>query len=95
MIVERYRIVIILILKNNIKRFYKIKNYSKNFIRAWHHKKENKYIMILKGALKVSIVKVNNWKKPEKKSKIINFYLSEKNPKLFLYLGAMYMVHKI
>ena len=75
--------------KNNIKRFYKISNHSKNFIRAWHgHKKENKYIMILKGALKVSIVKVNNWKNPERKRKIINFYLSDKKPQIVFIPGG-------
>ena len=60
-------------LKKDLKRFYKIENHKLNFIRAWHaHKNEQKYILILSGSLKVSLVKIDNWKKPSKKNKVYN-----------------------
>ena len=66
-----------------IKRFYKIENHNINFIRAWHgHKKENKFILILSGSLKVSLIKIDKWDKPSKKLIIKNFYLNEKNPQI-------------
>ena len=75
--------------KFKIKRFYKIFNNRINFIRAWHgHKKENKYILILKGSLKVSVVKINNWKNPSKKTKLKNYYLNEKKPQILFIPGG-------
>lgn len=63
---------------NNIKRFYIVHNYSKNFIRAWHgHLKEEKYIKCLVGTFQVSAVKISNIKKPKKNSKIFNYFLNE------------------
>ena len=51
----------------NIKRFYIVENFKKNFVRAWHgHKVEGKYILCIKGKAKVSAIKVNNFKKPSK-----------------------------
>ena len=62
----------------NIKRFYIVHNYSKNFIRAWHgHLKEEKYIGCIKGTFQISAVKINNVKKPNKKNKIFNFILNK------------------
>ena len=63
-----------LIFNNNldfkeIKRFYIVHNYSKNFIRAWHgHLIEEKYIKCLSGTFQVSAVKIGNIKKPNKKN---------------------------
>lgn len=74
-----------LIFNNNldfkeIKRFYIVHNYSKNFIRAWHgHLKEEKYIKCLSGTFQVSAVKIGNIKKPNKKNKIFNYFLNETN----------------
>ena len=69
--------------KNKIRRFYKIMNHNINFIRAWHgHKVEEKFILILNGSLKISLVKVDNWKEPSKKLKLENFYLNEKKPQI-------------
>jgi|TARA_B110000037_G_C17014792_1_gene462797 dTDP-4-dehydrorhamnose 3,5-epimerase-like enzyme len=62
----------------NIKRFYTVHNYNKNFIRAWHgHMNEDKYIGCIKGTFQVSAVKIDNVKKPNKKNKIHNFFLNE------------------
>ena len=76
-------------LKKDLKRFYKIENHKLNFIRAWHaHKNEQKYILILSGSLKVSLVKIDNWKKPSKKLKIRNFFLNEKCPQILFIPGG-------
>ena len=62
----------------NIKRFYTVHNYNKNFIRAWHgHMNEEKYIGCIKGTFQISAVKIDNVKKPNKKNKIYNFFLNE------------------
>ena len=61
----------------NIKRFYLVHNYAKNFIRAWHgHLHEEKYIGCIKGTFQISAVKIDNIKKPSKKSKIHNYILN-------------------
>ena len=58
----------------NIKRFYTVHNYTKNFIRAWHgHINEEKYIGCIKGTFQVSAVKIDNVKKPNKKNEICNW----------------------
>ena len=42
----------------DIKRFYTVHNYNKNFIRAWHgHLKEEKYIFSIRGTFQISEVK--------------------------------------
>ena len=64
----------------NLKRFYTVHNYSKNFIRAWHgHLKEEKFIGRIKGTFQVSAVKINNKKKPNKKNKVYTFILNHTN----------------
>ena len=66
---------------NKIRRFYIIQNNRINFVRAWHgHKKEEKFIQILNGSIKISVVKIDNWKKPSKKLKQIVYVLNYKNP---------------
>ena len=70
--------------------YFSYENHKLNFIRAWHgHKKEQKYILILSGSIKVSLVKINNWKKPNKKLQIKNYYLNEKCPQM-LYIPGGY-----
>lgn len=73
----------------NIQRFYKIENHKENFIRAWHaHKKEKKYILILSGAIKISLVKIDKWSQPSKNLKKQNFFLSEKKPQILFIPGG-------
>jgi len=56
----------------DVKRFYLIENDKNNFIRAWHgHKKESKYFFCVSGKFKICLVKLDNFKKPSKKLKII------------------------
>ncbi len=64
----------------DVKRFYTVHNYQKNFIRAWHgHFKEEKFIGCIKGTFQISAVKIENKKKPNKKNKIFTYYLNESN----------------
>lgn len=64
----------------DIKRFYTVHNYQKNFIRAWHgHFKEEKFIGCIKGTFQISAVKIEKKKKPNKKNKIFTYYLNQSN----------------
>lgn len=74
----------------NVKRFYVVSNHSAGFVRAWHaHKKEAKYVLVVKGAAVVATVIIDNWEKPSKKTDVQRYILSEKIPKL-LYVPAGY-----
>lgn len=74
---------------SKIKRFYQITNFKTPFVRAWHgHKYENKYIIVLKGAAMLAVVKINNWKNPNKNLKIEKFVLNDKKPKLLFIPGG-------
>lgn len=69
------------LLLTKIKRFYIVKNNKKNFVRAWHgHKIEAKYILCISGKAKISAVKISNFNKPSKKSKIFSWILDNKTP---------------
>lgn len=64
----------------NIKRFYTVHNYQKNFIRAWHgHFKEEKFIGCIRGTFQVSAVKIDRKDKPNKKNKVFSFILNQSN----------------
>jgi dTDP-4-dehydrorhamnose 3,5-epimerase len=65
----------------NVKRFYTVSNHSANFVRAWHaHKKESKYVTVVKGAAIVAAVKIDDWQKPSKEAKVFRFVLSAASP---------------
>ena len=73
-----------------IKRFYMIENHQQGFVRAWHaHKKEAKYVMVVKGAALVGAVKIDDWEKPSEIVQVERFILSEKKPSV-LYIPAGY-----
>lgn len=75
---------------HEIRRFYIINNYNKNFIRAWHgHFKEAKYITCIKGAFQVSCVKLTDKKKPSRKESVQTWYLSERKKEI-LYIPPKY-----
>lgn len=64
-----------------VKRFYIVQNKKNNFVRAWHgHKVEAKYILCIKGKVKVSAVRIKDFKKPKKNSKIYSWIIDEKKP---------------
>lgn len=64
----------------NVKRFYTVHNYEKNFIRAWHgHFKEEKFIGCIKGTFQISAVKIDKKKDPNKKNKVFSFIINQSN----------------
>lgn len=74
----------------NVQRFYLVSNHSSGFVRAWHaHKKESKYILVVKGSALIGAVVIDNWRKPNKKAKINRYVLTEKKPTI-LYIPAGY-----
>jgi len=75
---------------DKIKRFYLVSNHKNGFIRAWHaHKKEAKYVIVVKGSALVCAVKIDNWKTPSRDSKVWRYALTERKPSL-LYIPAGY-----
>ena len=67
----------------DVKRFYTVRNHAAGFVRAWHaHKKEAKYVMVVKGAALFGVVAIDNWKKPAKKAKVARYVLSAESPKM-------------
>jgi dTDP-4-dehydrorhamnose 3,5-epimerase-like enzyme len=74
----------------DVKRFYMVSNHSAGFVRAWHaHKKEAKYVLVVKGAAVVGAVAIDDWDKPSKDAKVERFVLSEKKPSI-LFIPAGY-----
>jgi dTDP-4-dehydrorhamnose 3,5-epimerase-like enzyme len=74
----------------NVKRFYAVENHKSGFVRAWHgHKKEAKYVLVVKGSAMICAVQVDNWEAPSEKLKVEKFVLSEKNPSV-LFIPAGY-----
>ena len=64
-----------------VKRFYAVRNHRQGFIRAWHaHKKESKYVTVVKGTAIIGAVKIDNWEAPSKDLTVQRFILSEKSP---------------
>ncbi len=67
----------------DIKRFYMVENHRDRFIRAWHaHKKEAKYVLVIRGSALVGMVMIDDWEKPSKKASVSRFILSAKTPQL-------------
>jgi dTDP-4-dehydrorhamnose 3,5-epimerase len=74
----------------DVKRFYVVENHKQGFIRAWHgHKKESKYVFVVKGSAVVAAVKVDNWENPSKDLQMNRYILSEKSPSI-LFIPAGY-----
>jgi dTDP-4-dehydrorhamnose 3,5-epimerase len=74
----------------DVRRFYMVENHAAGFIRAWHgHKKEGKYVLVVKGSALICAVGVDNWVNPSRHLKIWRFTLTERNPAI-LYIPAGY-----
>lgn len=74
----------------SVKRFYAVENHKRGFVRAWHaHRKEAKYVMVVKGSAVVAAVKIDNWENPSIDLKVNRFVLSEKTPSV-LFIPAGY-----
>lgn len=66
---------------DKVKRFYSVANHKSGFIRAWHaHKREAKYVTVVRGAALVGAVAIDNWDAPSKNSKIWRYVLTDKKP---------------
>lgn len=75
---------------SDVKRFYMVSNHKSGFVRAWHaHKKEAKYVLVVKGAAIIGAVEIDNWDSPSKYVKINRYVLSEKKPSI-LYIPSGY-----
>jgi len=66
-----------------VKRFYQVKNFSTNTIRAFHgHLREAKYVYVAEGSAIVAAVKLDNVEHPSKKEKVHRYVLSDKKPQI-------------
>jgi len=66
---------------DGVKRFYAVENHRAGFIRAWHaHRKEAKYVMVVKGAALVGAVEIDDWDNPSRDAQVHRFVLSEASP---------------
>lgn len=84
---------------DTIQRFYSIKNYKKQFVRAWHgHLLESKYVWIAKGAAMFKLTPLDTMititedvviENPVKEGKIYSFVLDENCNKM-LYIPPNY-----
>lgn len=73
-----------------VKRFYTVENHRSGFIRAWHaHKKEAKYVMVVRGAALVGAVEIDDWDNPSKQAQVHRHVLSAAAPAV-LYIPAGY-----
>lgn len=65
----------------NVKRFYKVENFSRDVIRAFHgHLKEGKYVYVAKGSVILAAVPLDNVAAPSKQAKVSRFVLSARKP---------------
>lgn len=66
-----------------VKRFYKIENFDKSVIRAWHgHVKEGKYVYVVKGSIVLGAVPMDDTKAPNKQNKVNRYVLSGRKPSI-------------
>jgi dTDP-4-dehydrorhamnose 3,5-epimerase-like enzyme len=73
-----------------VKRFYAVENHTRGFIRAWHaHKKEAKYVMVVRGAALIGAVEIDDWDHPSKDAQVHRHVLSEASPAV-LFVPAGY-----
>lgn len=72
------------------RRWYVVTNHAAGFVRAWHgHKREGKYVTVLRGAAIVAAVHVTDWEHPDPKAKVHRYVLSERSPSV-LYIPPGY-----
>jgi dTDP-4-dehydrorhamnose 3,5-epimerase len=65
----------------NVRRFYKVENFSRDVIRAFHgHLKEGKYIHVVTGSIILAAVPLDNVAAPDKQAKLSRFVLSARRP---------------
>ena len=64
-----------------VRRFYVVSNHRQGFVRAWHaHRRERKYVTVLRGAALVCCVPIDDWDNPSREQPVSRFVLSEEKP---------------
>jgi len=64
-----------------VKRFYTVSNHAAGFVRAWHaHRREAKYVTVLRGAAVIGAVKIDDWENPSREAYVHRFVLSALKP---------------
>lgn len=67
----------------NIKRFYRVENFSTDVVRAFHgHKKEGKFVFVAKGSALVCAVPFDDEKASRTDAAVQRFTLSERKPSI-------------
>lgn len=75
---------------SHVKRFYTVTNHGKGFVRAWHaHRREAKYVLVIRGTALVGAVAIDNWDAPSKQGKVWRYVLSAHKPAI-LYIPPGY-----
>jgi len=73
-----------------VKRFYAVENHRRGFIRAWHaHRKEAKYVMVVRGSALIGAVRIDDWDHPDKDAPVHRHVLGAGAPAV-LYVPAGY-----
>jgi dTDP-4-dehydrorhamnose 3,5-epimerase-like enzyme len=71
-----------------VKRSYVVTNHRQGFVRAWHaHRREAKYVTVLRGAAVVGVVRIDDWDAPSTSAKVQRFVLADQKPAV-LYIPA-------
>ena len=74
----------------DVKRFYSVSNHRRGFVRAWHgHRHEAKYAIVVRGAMLVCSIEIDDWENPAPDLPVHRFVLSEKSPSV-LFIPAGY-----
>jgi dTDP-4-dehydrorhamnose 3,5-epimerase len=64
-----------------VRRFYAVTNHRRGFVRAWHaHRREAKYVCVLRGAAVVGAVAIDDWTSPSRDLPVHRFVLSAERP---------------
>lgn len=72
-----------------VKRFYHVANHQSGFVRAWHgHKRESKYIYVVKGAALIASVRVVDWENPDPDSPVERHVLSQHQSNILFIPGG-------
>ncbi len=65
------------------RRFYIVTNHASGFIRAWHaHRKEGKFVTVLRGAALIGAVRVADMANPDPRATVERYVLSERSPSM-------------
>jgi dTDP-4-dehydrorhamnose 3,5-epimerase-like enzyme len=68
---------------DGVKRFYTVLNHRAGFVRAWHaHRREAKYVTVVRGDAIVAAVAIDNWEHPSKNAQVYRYVLSAKKPSI-------------